>query len=180
MEEIKKLEEKKNLRYEKYLVFLILLSLYLSLAESLIPKPFPWLKLGLANIGTIIALEKFGKKMAVEVTLCRIIIQGIMLGTLFSPSFIISLISGAVSVNVMILLYNFRRNLSLISISVLSALIHNFVQLIVVYFLMFRNMNIHSRYIMFFIVGFLLLGCVAGAVTGFIGEKLLIRRSCRE
>jgi len=31
---------------------------------------------------------------------------------------------------------------------------------------------------MFFIVGFLFLGCAAGAVTGFIGEKLLLRRSC--
>ena len=175
---MEKVRERNSIRREKYLIFLILLSLYLSLVETLIPKPFPWLKLGLANIGTIIALEKFGKRMAVEVTLCRIVIQGIMLGTLFSPGFIISLVSGAVSVNVMIFLYNFRKNLSLISISVLSALIHNFVQLIVVYFLMFRNMNIHSRYIMFFIVGFLFLGCAAGAVTGFIGEKLLLRRSC--
>lgn len=171
-------KERSSTRREKYLIFLILLSLYLSLAETLIPKPFPWLKLGLANIGTIIALEKFGKKMAVEVTLCRIIIQGIMIGTLFSPSFIISLISGIVSVNVMIFFYNFRNRLSLISISTLSALAHNFVQLLVVYFLMFRNMNLHSRYIVFFIVGFLFLGCIAGAITGFIGEKLLLRRSC--
>lgn len=171
-------KEISNTRREKYLIFLVLLSLYLSLAETLIPKPFPWLKLGLANIGTIIALEKFGKRMAAEVTLCRIIIQGIMIGTLFSPSFIISLISGIVSVNVMIFFYNFRNRLSLVSISTLSALAHNFVQLLIVYFLMFRNMNLHSRYIVFFIVGFLFLGCIAGAITGFIGEKLLLRRSC--
>ncbi len=177
MGEMTELKEKNNLRREKYLVFLILLSLYLSLAETLIPKPFPWLKFGLSNIGTIIALEKFGKKMAIEVTLCRIVIQGIMIGTLFSPGFIISLVSGVVSVNVMIFLYNFRSRLSLVSISIFSALVHNFVQLIVVYFLLFRNMNIHSRYIMLFVIGFLFLGCIAGAITGFIGEKLTIRRS---
>ena len=175
---MERVKEKNNIRREKYLIFLILLSLYLSLAESLIPKPFPWLKLGLANIGTIIALEKFGKKMALEVTLCRIIIQGIMIGTLFSPGFIVSLISGIVSVNIMILFYKFRSSLSLISISILSALAHNFTQLLVVYFLMFRNMNINSRYIVFFVIGFLFLGCIAGAITGFIGEKLLLRRSC--
>lgn len=175
---MEKISEKNNTRREKYLIFLILLSLYLSLAETLIPKPFPWLKLGLANIGTIIALEKFGKKMAVEVTICRIIIQGIMIGTLFSPGFIISLTAGSVSVGVMIFLYNFRNKLSLVSISILSALVHNFIQLLVVYFLLFRNINVHSRYIMFFVIGFLFLGCVAGAVTGFIGEKLLLRRSC--
>ena len=175
---MERVKEKNNIRREKYLIFLILLSLYLSLAEALIPKPFPWLKLGLANIGTIIALEKFGKKMALEVTLCRIIIQGIMIGTLFSPGFIVSLISGIVSVNIMILFYNFRSSLSLISLSILSALAHNFTQLLVVYFLMFRNMNINSRYIVFFVIGFLFLGCIAGAITGFIGEKLLLRRSC--
>lgn len=175
---MERVKEKNNIRREKYLIFLILLSLYLSLAEALIPKPFPWLKLGLANIGTIIALEKFGKKMALEVTLCRIIIQGIMIGTLFSPGFIVSLISGIVSVNIMILFYKFRSSLSLISISILSALAHNFTQLLVIYFLMFRNMNINSRYIVFFVIGFLFLGCIAGAITGFIGEKLLLRRSC--
>ena len=136
-------------RREKYLVFLILLSLYLSLLETFIPKPFPWLKLGLSNIGT-----------------------------LFSPGFIISLVSGSASVCIMVMLYSFRDRLSLVSISVFSALVHNFTQLIVVYFLLFRNMNINSRYVMVFVTGFLMLGVFAGAVTGFIGEKLLLRRSC--
>ena len=169
-----------SVRREKYLVFLILLSLYLSLAEALIPKPFPWLKIGLSNIGTIIALEKFGKKMAAEVVICRIIIQGIMIGTLFSPGFIISLVSGIVSVSVMIFLYNFRDKLSVVAISVFSALVHNFTQLVVVYFLLFRNINLNSRYIMLFVMGFLFLGCIAGAATGVIGEKLSLRRSCIE
>ncbi len=177
MEEIKKLKDN-DIRREKYLIFLILLSLYLSLAEAVIPKPFPWLKIGLSNIGTLIALEKFDKKMAAEVVICRIVIQGIMIGTLFSPGFIISLVSGVVSVCIMILLYNFRNRLSLISISIFSALIHNFTQLVVVYFLLFRNMNINSKYVMLFVTGFLFLGCLAGAVTGFIGEKLSLRRSC--
>ena len=170
----------KQKRREKYLVFLILLSLYLSLLETFIPKPFPWLKLGLSNIGTLAALEKFGKKMAFEVVICRIVIQGIMLGTLFSPGFIISLVSGTASVCIMAGLYNFRNRLSLVSISIFSALIHNLTQLTVVYFLLFRNMNINSRYVMVFVTGFLILGAAAGAVTGFIGEKLLLRRSCVE
>lgn len=170
----------KQKRREKYLVFLILLSLYLSLLETFIPKPFPWLKLGLSNIGTLAALEKFGKKMAFEVVICRIVIQGIMIGTLFSPGFIISFVSGTASVCIMTMLYNFRNRLSLVAISIFSALIHNLTQLTVVYFLLFRNMNINSRYVMVFVTGFLILGACAGAVTGFIGEKLLLRRSCVE
>ena len=164
-------------RYEKYLILLILLSLYLSLAETLIPKPFPWLKVGLANIGGIIALEKFGKQMAVEVVVLRILIQGLMLGTLFTPGFIISFVSGMGSLSIMIFLYHFRNKLTLVSISMLSALTHNIIQLLVVYFLLFRNININSKYIMFFIFGFLILGCISGLITGIIGEKLLLRRS---
>ena len=78
----------------------------------------------------------------------------------------------------MIFLYNFRKNLSLISISVLSALIHNFIQLIVVYFLMFTEKheyplkiyNVFYSGISFFRV------CCQGHTV--IGEKLLLRRSC--
>ncbi|MFK4786127.1 Gx transporter family protein [Fusobacterium sp. MFO224] len=167
---------KTKLNREKYLILLILFSLYLSLLETFIPKPFPWMKVGLANLGTIIALEKFGKQMAVEVVIFRIIIQGLMLGTLFSPGFIISLISGVTSLCIMLGLYTYREKLTLISISMFSALIHNLTQLMVVYILLFRNIEIRSRYIIFFVLGFLLLGCISGLITGVIGEKLLLRR----
>lgn len=143
---------KENSNREKYLILLILFSLYLSLLETFIPKPFPWMKIGLANLGTIIALEKFDKKMAIEVIIFRIVIQGIMLGTLFSPGFIISLISGMTSLCIMLALYTYREKLTLISISMVSALVHNLTQLVVVYILLFRNIEIKTRYIIFFIL----------------------------
>ena len=50
---------KKEYREEIYLIALVLLGLYLSLIENIIPKPFPWMKIGLSNISVLIALEKF-------------------------------------------------------------------------------------------------------------------------
>ncbi|MGL6064801.1 MAG: Gx transporter family protein [Fusobacteriaceae bacterium] len=161
---------------ELFLTAFVLLSVYLSLGESIIPKPFPWMKLGLANIATIIALEKFGSKMALEVVLLRIFIQGLMLGTLFTPSFVISLSAGIVSTLSMIYMYRFRKYLSLISISVVSGFSHNLLQLIVVYYLMFRNVDLSSRAIMLFVWIFLGLGVLSGALTGVIVEKSKIRR----
>ena len=76
-------------RREVYLTALVLLALYLSLAENFIPKPFPWMKIGLSNIAVLIALEKFDSKMAIEVVLLRIFIQALMLGTLFTPGYIL-------------------------------------------------------------------------------------------
>ncbi|MCJ8341284.1 MAG: Gx transporter family protein [Cetobacterium sp.] len=163
-------------RREVYLTALVLLALYLSLGETLIPKPFPWMKLGLANIATIIALEKFDSKMAIEVLLLRILIQGLMLGTMFTPSFIISLLSGGASTLLMIFLYRYRQKLSLIAICVMGAFTHNICQLIIVYFLLFRNISVYSKSIFMFIWGFLFMGCISGVITGYIGEKLRLRR----
>lgn len=160
----------------RYLTGLVLLALYLSLIETLIPKPFPWIKLGLANIATIVALEKFDEKMAIEILLLRVFIQGMMLGTLFSPSFIISLISGGASTLLTILLFRHRENVSLIAICIAGAFAHNLTQLIVVYFLLFRNISIMSKSIFIFIWGFLFMGCISGLITGYICEKLQFRR----
>ena len=77
----------------------------------------------------------------------------------------------------MIGLYKFRKYLSLIAISSLSAFLHNLFQLIVVYFLMFRNVSLYSKSIMGFVWIFLIIGVGAGVITGFIGEKLNLRRS---
>ncbi|MGL4997963.1 Gx transporter family protein [Cetobacterium sp.] len=161
---------------KRYLTTFVLLALYLSLIETLIPKPFPWMKLGLANIASIIALEKFDEKMALEILLLRILIQGMMLGTMFSPSFIISLISGGASTLLTILLFRYRKNLSLIAICISGAFIHNLVQLVVVYFLLFRNISIISKSIFIFIWGFLFMGCISGVITGYICERLQFRR----
>ena len=68
-------------KHEIFLTSLVLFSVYLSLAEALIPKPFPWMKIGLANISTLIALEKFNSKMAFEVVILRVLIQAMMFGT---------------------------------------------------------------------------------------------------
>jgi len=171
-----KKKEKLVKRKEVYLTLFVLLSLYLSLMEIFIPKPFPWMKLGLANIVTIFVMEKYGFKMALETALLRIFIQSITLGTLFSPSFIISSLSGISALFVMGFLYKFRKHLSLIAISSFSAMIHNLMQLVVVYFLLFRNISIYSRSVILFIMVFLIIGIVSGAITGFICEKIKIRK----
>lgn len=162
---------------EMYLTGFVLVALYLSLAENFIPKPFPWMKLGLSNIVVLIALEKFDNKFAFEVVILRIFIQALMLGSLFTPGFIISMSAGSLTTIFMIILYKFRKYLSLIAISSLSAFLHNLLQLIVVYFLLFRNVSIYSKSIMIFVCVFLLIGVIAGMITGFIAEKLNIRRS---
>lgn len=167
---------KRENREEIYLIALVLLGLYLSLVENIIPKPFPWMKIGLSNIAILIALEKFNSKMAIQAILLRVFIQALMLGTLFTPNFIISFSAGLISTLFMIFLYKFRKYLSLVSISCISAFTHNVLQLIVVYFLMFRNISLNSKSIIVFIVVFLFLGVVMGLITGIIATRLNLKR----
>lgn len=162
-------------RKELYLICLVLLSLYLSLGESLIPKPFPWMKLGFASLGTLIGLRKFGGRMAVEIVILRILIQGVMLGTVFTPGFIISLVSGVFSVGVMVALYTFKEKISIVTISMVSGFTHNLVQLVVVYLLLFRDVNLYTSGILSFVFIFLLIGMVSGIIIGVISNKILIR-----
>lgn len=167
---------KRENREEIYLIALVLLGLYLSLVENIIPKPFPWMKIGLSNIAILIALEKFNSKMAIQAILLRVFIQALILGTLFTPNFIISFSAGLMSTLFMIFLYKFRKYLSLVSISCISAFTHNVLQLIVVYFLMFRNISLNSKSIIVFIVIFLFLGVVMGLITGIIATRLNLKR----
>src|SRR3712207_6892215 len=103
--------ERKRKR-ELYIATFVLLALYLSLLESLIPKPFPWMKFGFSNIIILVILEKWDKKMAFEVLLLRIFIQALMLGTMFSPGFLVSLCSGFLSLCLTTILYRARKYLS--------------------------------------------------------------------
>lgn len=62
--------------------------------EAGIPSPLPGVKLGLANIVTLIVLWRHGWRAAVAVTLLRIVLSGIVLGTLFGPTFWLSFAGG--------------------------------------------------------------------------------------
>lgn len=166
-----KLELRREKKEKAHLITLVLMALYLSFFESMIPKPFPWMKIGLANISTIIAIKKFGTKMGIRVFLLRVIIQAMMMGTLVSPSFVISFSAGLLSTLLMIFLFKYDRIFSVVAISSIAAVVHNITQLIVVYFLLFRNIDIYTKPVMVFIAVFILIAWVSGAILGIIVKK---------
>lgn len=66
---------------------LIVIGLLLFIFEAYLPRPVPWLKFGLANIATLIALYWLGWRAALIVSLFRIVIGSFFTGTLFTPGF---------------------------------------------------------------------------------------------
>ncbi|MBN2168388.1 MAG: Gx transporter family protein [Actinobacteria bacterium] len=118
------------------LALLVSVGLVLSVIENSLPPllPVPGAKLGLANIATVIALYLFGPRMAVEVTLLRTIIGGVLRGSMVG--LLLSLAGGLTSTLVMIFLFvTLDRYLSIIGVSVAGAAAHNTAQLATAYLL---------------------------------------------
>ena len=69
------------------LSLIVALGVVLHRLEILIPLPSPWIKLGLANVMTLVTLIFFGLLDAVTVTLLRIMLGSIIGGTFLSPTF---------------------------------------------------------------------------------------------
>lgn len=77
--------------------------------EAGLPSPLPGVKLGLANIITLIVLLRHGAGAAIAVTLLRIVLSGIVLGTLFAPTFWLSLSGGLAALGCLLLGSGWQR-----------------------------------------------------------------------
>ena len=69
------------------LSLIVALGVVLHRLEILIPLPSPWIKLGLANVMTLVTLIFFGLRDAVTVIPLRIMLGSIVGGTFLSPTF---------------------------------------------------------------------------------------------
>jgi heptaprenyl diphosphate synthase len=140
------------------LVLLGALCFFLSALEYLIPKPLPFMRIGLANLPLMIALDLLPLRYFAVLTLIKIAGQGIIGGALFSYVFLFSL---AGSISSALLMYALRhvsgRHLSFAGIGVAGAMCSNGAQLLLARFLVFGE---GMRYLIPPFLG-------AGLVTGF-------------
>lgn len=140
--------------------------------ESLFPNPLPGLRLGLANMVTLVVLFEMGWGAALEVAILRVLISSMMFGSFLSPAFILSLSAAISSTLIMGLLLHLsiRQEIlrfSLIGISIGGALTHTMTQLAFVYLLLIRHPGI------FRLAPWLMIASVCmGVITGIIARHL--------
>jgi len=72
------------------LAVLIAVAATLQIAEGMIPKPLPWLRLGLANGVTLLVIVRMGPGAALGVAMVRVAMGGLVLGTFGGPAFALS------------------------------------------------------------------------------------------
>ncbi len=143
--------------------------------ESFIPTPMPWIKLGLANITTILALKWWNLKEAFIVVFMRVIIGSLLIGRFLHPTFIISLSGNIIAALTMYvtIIYG-ERIFSIVGISIIGAVFKNITQLFIVYFLYLRHLYIFSL-IPFFLFSALVTGIIIGLITHLLFYKITLK-----
>ena len=150
----------------------ILLAVAINALEFFIPRIpfFPWLKPGFSNCVTIIWIIEFGMVDALLFTLLRVWIVGFYFGFSFL-TFTLSLSGGACSTVVMALAWMIagkRGFFGTIGTGVIGALVHNFAQIAVIYFLFAKNLHVFYQ-----VPVMLIASVVFGSITGAIAPTLL-------
>ena len=146
----------------------IALAMILSYLESLVPimAITPGIKLGLANLVTIIVILRFGFKEAIFVSVGRILLSGILFGNV---SVIIYSLAGAfLSILVMGLLCRIK-NLSVTTISIAGGIMHNLGQIIV------AAITIENTAVFYYMYILGIAGLVAGAIIGILAGLVMKR-----
>ncbi|HID10641.1 MAG TPA: heptaprenyl diphosphate synthase [Candidatus Latescibacteria bacterium] len=143
----------------------------LSLLENALPRPLPWMRIGLANVATLLALYLYSARAALSVALLRVLLGGV-LGRGFGPGFLLSAGGGLAAWGAMSAVRGaFGRAFSVVGVSVWGALAHNLTQLTLAHLVIVRTGAIWGL-----LPAFLWAAGVAGVVTGVLaysGLKLL-------
>lgn len=151
-----------------YFGVLLSLSLILSYVESLFPFGFgiPGVKLGLANLVTMIALFCLGARQATLLSVLRVVLSGILFGNVFA--IVYSLSGAAFSLIIMILLKGTKK-FSVLGVSIAGGVAHNIGQIILATFLM------ENKAFFYYIPVLLIVGTVTGMLIG-IGSNEVMKR----
>ncbi|HIQ98883.1 MAG TPA: Gx transporter family protein [Candidatus Scybalocola faecavium] len=136
------------------------IALTIFLLESLIPPlvPIPGIKLGLANIVTLILLANGTWRDALVVLMARILLGSIFAGQMMS--FFYSLAGGLACLLVMAILHHFLGKKLLWFTSIIGALAHNTGQIIV------AALVLGSGYVFFYYPYLIVSGIITGLFTG--------------
>ncbi|HAK44735.1 MAG TPA: hypothetical protein DCO79_02280 [Spirochaeta sp.] len=145
--------------------------MFLSLIEYMIPKPLPFLRLGLAHLPVIISLMIFTPRQTLLLTLLKLLGQGLVNGSLFSYIFLFSSAGSLTSTLVMLAVYRLLSSkISLVGVSIAGATASNLVQIMLARLFIFGEaaLLIAPVFLTIGIISSILLGLFA---TSFVNQS---------
>mgnify|MGYP003509036166 FL=1 len=142
--------------------------MFLSMIEYAIPKPIPFMRLGIANMGIMLSLYVLPIRQVLFLTLIKVFLQALISGTFFSYIFVFSLIGSFSSVFAMLFCkYIFKSKISFLGICLSGALANNLSQILLSYLMIFKSSTS-------FIAPILLIsGFISSIVLGTLTQKFV-------
>lgn len=162
------MKEKKTAHVAALYGLLIALAFVLSFVETLIPISLgiPGIKLGLANLVTIVGLYTVGSGGTVIISLLRIVLTGFTFGNLFAMLYSL----GGWSLSILLMVICKRKNwLGTSGISILGGIGHNIGQVCVAALL------VKQVGVFFYLPMLLVAGTGTGLVIGTLGGIIISR-----
>lgn len=146
----------------------IALAMVFSYIETFIPVSVgvPGVKLGLANIVTIVVLHKLGVGRAVLVSLIRIVLSAMLFGNI--TVMLYSLAGAMVSLLVMTLLCKLKF-FSIAGVSIAGGVAHNMGQLVL------AMIMLADQHVLYYAPVLIISGTIAGIVTGILAVAITYR-----
>jgi uncharacterized membrane protein len=154
-----------------FISLLVAIGLSLSVIESSIPIPIaiPGARLGLSNMVILVSLVILGFKEAFSISVLKSILLMLVTGNV--SSFFYSISGAILSCVVMFFVYRYMSNIfSLIGVSILGAVAHNFAQVGVATFIV-SNIRVFS-YLPILLIMSLFTGYFVGLSSIYISNSL--------
>ena len=164
-------KSKLNIRRLTLCAVLCAAALTIFVAEAQIPLPIalPGVKLGLANVITLVALLFLGWREAFMILLIRILLGAIFVG---QPSTLLySLSGGLICLAVEVLLLKFMGKKFIGEISVIGAMVHNTVQILC------AAAITRSVSVFWYLPPLLIVGAITGAFCGICALLIYKRKN---
>ncbi len=152
-----------------FIAIMISISVVLSIIETAISGMIfivPGVKLGLANVVTLIILMTLGEREAFLVVFTRILIVALTYSGLFSNSFWISITGGMLAILAMILIK--KTKLSLYSISVFGSLMHMVGQITAAIIVS------NTETLIYLLPYMIALSIPTGLITAYLANKVIV------
>ncbi|MCL2599672.1 MAG: Gx transporter family protein [Treponema sp.] len=155
------------------LALLCALCFFLSAIEYLVPKPLPFMRIGLANLPVLLAIHVLGAKDFFLLVLLKVVGQGLIGGTFLSFVFLFSIAGTFASALVMYALGRLSggRLIGFVGMGCAGAMVSNGAQLVLARYLVF------GEAVRYLVPPFLAAGFVAGIGLGMVCEYFCRRSS---
>lgn len=159
---------------------IVLLALFVTIASVLhvvegflpIPLPIPGVKLGLANIISLVVIVIYGWREALYVSVLRVMLGSLLGGSFLGFTFMMSMGGALISTMAMFGACRFfLPPFSLVGISVLGAVIHNLAQLSI------AAAAVNSLHLLWYLPYMMLFAIPTGLVTGLVACYFLSKTS---